>query len=134
MKKCPPKSLLKSDRVLDIWRNGSKVSYSMQNMHSVHQKIDRILKLRQLKNVEGKLFKPESTAKSMSEVMKGVIRRVQVPRGVTQRRKRRRVEDEYWNSSYDFNYSKAINRGSERRPKRLHRRETGIMESWTPLR
>jgi hypothetical protein len=126
----PPEITTEIDRVLDIWRNGSKVSYSMQNMNFVYQKIDRILKLRQLKNVEGKLFKPESTAKSMSEVIKDVIRRVQVPRGLTQRRKRRRVEDEYWNSSYDFNYSKAINRGTERRPSDFinGKQESGIMD------
>lgn len=109
----PPEITTEIDRVLLIWRNGSKVSYSMHNMHFVYQKIERILKLRQLKNVEGKLFKPESTARSMSEVIKDVFRRVQVPRGQTQRRKRRRVEDEYWNSSYDFNYSKAIKPDTE---------------------
>ncbi|KAA8905044.1 hypothetical protein TRICI_005372 [Trichomonascus ciferrii] len=112
----PPEITTEIDRVLLIWGNGSKVSYSMQNMNFVYQKIERILKLRQLKNVEGKLFKPESTAKSMSEVIKDVIRKVQVPRGLTQKRKRRRVEDEYWNTSYDFNYSKAISRDTKQQP------------------
>ncbi|KAA8916671.1 hypothetical protein TRICI_001169 [Trichomonascus ciferrii] len=108
----PPEITTEIDRVLLIWRNGSKVSYSMQNMHSVHQKIERILELRQLKNFEGKQSKPESTARSVSEVMKDVIRRVQVTRGLTRRQKRRRVEAEYWNSSSEFNCSETINSGT----------------------